>query len=372
MKKKIVICSNILWTITQFRLGLIKKLINAGYGVICIADIDDFSVLSEKKISDVGAKFIKLSMKRKGLNPINDFFYFSKLYEILKNEKPDVVFNYTIKPVIYGSVAAYLLKIPSFAITTGLGFVFIKNNILTRFVRILYRYSLRFPRNIFFLNKDDAEAFIQYKIVDKSKIILLPGEGIDTKYYCPGSESPISQTFIFLLIARLLWDKGVGEYVEAAKQIKLNANYNIEFQLLGYIDQNNPSGIKREQIQSWEDEGIISYLGTTEDIKPIISKVDCVVLPSYREGVLRTLLEAAAMAKPIITTDSIGCKDVVKDNYTGYICQVRNIKDLYEKMLCMINLTHNERMLMGKNGRLKMISEFEETIVIKKYFDELT
>lgn len=372
MKKKIIICSNILWTITQFRFGLIKVLINKGYDVICIADIDNFSSLSENKITNVGAKFIKLSMTRKGINPFKDIIYFSKLYKILKKQKPDIVFNYTIKPIIYGSIVAKCLNIPSFAITTGLGFVFIKNDILTKFVRLLYTYSLRFPKKIFFLNKDDAKVFIHYKIVDKSKTVLLPGEGVDTIHYCPENESPKNKTITFLLFARLLWDKGVGEYVEAAKQIKLKFYQDIDFQLVGYIDQNNPSGIKREQIQNWEDDGIITYLGATENMKPIISKVDCVVLPSYyREGVPRTLLEAAAMEKPIITTDNVGCKEVVEDKITGFLCHARNAIDLQEKMLRMINLTHAERIKMGKKGRIKMITEFEETIVIKKYFEEI-
>lgn len=372
MKKKILICSNILWTITQFRLGLIKALINDGYEVICIADVDDFSALSEKKISDAGAKFIKLSMARKGINPFKDFIYFIKLHNILKIEKPNMVFNYSIKPIIYGSIAANWLNIPSFAITTGLGFVFMKNNILTKFVRALYTFCLRFPEKIFFLNKDDADVFIKYKIVDKTKSIVLPGEGIDTQHYRPEKVDSTNQTITFLLFSRLLWDKGVGEYVEAAKQIKINFPQRAKFLLIGYIDQDNPSGIKREQIQKWVDDDIVTYLGVKEDIKPILSKVDCVVLPSYyREGVPRTLLEAAAMEKPIITTDSVGCKEVVVDKFTGLICQPRNTKDLMEKMISIINSTHDERITMGKNGRMKMISEFEETIVIKKYFDEL-
>jgi len=372
MRKKIIICSNVIWGIAQFRSGLIKSLINAGYDVVCIADSDDFSALSEKKLADLGSKFIKVSMIRKGLNPIKDFIYFLKIYKIFKIEKPDMIFNYTIKPIIYGSLAAKWLNLPSFAITTGLGFVFMKNNILTKLVRVLYTYCLKFPKKIFFLNKDDANVFLQYKIIDKSKIVLLPGEGIDTKLYCPFKETPINQNVTFLLCARLLWDKGVGDYVNAAKQIKLDLQKNIEFQLIGYIDHNNPSGIKREQIQKWVDEGIINYLGETEDIKPIISKADCIVLPSYyREGVPRTLLEAAAMEKPIITTDSVGCKEVVEDNITGLVCQARNTKDLEQKMLNMINLTHAERVKMGKNGRIKMISEFEESIVIKIYFEEL-
>lgn len=370
--KKIIICSNTIWSITQFRLGLIKALINEGYEVICIADTNNFSVLSEKKIADVGAKFIKLSLTRKGISPFKDFIFFFKLYKILKIEKPIMIFNYTIKPIIYGSFVANLLNIPSFAITTGLGYVFMKNNFLTKFVRLLYSYSLRFPKKIFFLNRDDSDVFIKYKIVDKSKIVILPGEGIDTLHYCPDKEFNINQTVTFLLCARLLWDKGVGEYIEAARLIKSKLHQEVKFLLVGFIDQDNPSGIKREQIQKWVDDNIITYLGKTEDMKSLLSKVDCVVLPSYyREGVPRILLEASAMGKPIITSDSVGCRDVVEDKNTGLICKPRDVNDLQEKILYMLNLTNAERVIIGKNGRIKMISEFEESIVIKKYFKEL-
>lgn len=372
MNKKILLCSNILWTITQFRLGLIKALVKEGYVVVCVADSDDFSVLSETKISNAGARFVRLAMNRKGTNPLSDLNYLFKLKKILKFEKPDIVINYTIKPIIYGSIAAQFMHIPSLAVTTGLGFVFNSNNLLTSFTRSLYKFSLRFPSKIFFLNADDMNVFLQNKIIPKEKALLLPSEGIDTDYYQPILQPSKEKEFIFLLIARLLWEKGVGEYVEAARVLRSDDSINARFRLIGYIDSDNPGGISKTQIQQWSDEGIIEYCGTAEDIRRTISESDCVVLPSYyREGVPRTLLEAASMAKPIITTNNVGCREVIEDEINGFVCKSKDSVDLSLVMRKMIRLTPEKREKMGHSGRNKMLAQFDEKIVIDIYFQEL-
>ncbi|MCX6751074.1 MAG: glycosyltransferase family 4 protein [Candidatus Pacearchaeota archaeon] len=370
--KRIIISSNILWTITQFRLGLIRDLISNNFEIICIADTDNFSSLSENKIADVNAKFIKVPLSRKGINPFYDFFYFLKLCRILKREKPDLVLNYTIKPIIYGSIASFLLGIPSFAITTGLGFVFIKDNLFAKFVKLLYQFSLKFPRKVFFLNRDDYELFIKHKVTSENKCIIIPGEGIDTDYYKPLPKQE-SSTFKFLLIARLLWDKGIGEYVEAIKILQdIPGIDKVEFLLLGFIDEGNPSGIKKVQIDEWHSKKLIKYLGEVEDARDIIRSVDCVVLPSYREGVPRTLLEAASMGKPIIAADSAGCKDVVDDNINGFLCKTKDYKDLADKMRKMMKLPKEQLNELGNNGRNKVLKEFDQTMVTNIYLSEIS
>jgi glycosyltransferase involved in cell wall biosynthesis len=372
MNKKILLCSNILWTITQFRLGLIKALVKEGYEVVCVADTDDFSVLSETKIADAGARFVRLVMNRKGTNPLSDLDYLYKLKKIIKLEKPDIVINYTIKPIIDGSIAAQLMHIPSLAVTTGLGFVFNSNNLLTRLTRSLYKFSLRFPSKVFFLNADDKNVFLQNKIIPKEKALLLPSEGIDTDYYQPIPPSLKQKEFTFLLIARLLWEKGVGEYVEAARILRSDDKINARFLLIGYIDSDNPGGINKTQIQQWSDEGIVEYRGTAEDIRATISESDCVVLPSYyREGVPRTLLEAASMAKPIITTNNVGCREVIDDGINGFICKSKDSTNLSEVMREMIRLTPENREQMGQSGRNKILNQFDEKIVINIYFKEI-
>jgi glycosyltransferase involved in cell wall biosynthesis len=371
VKKKILLCSNILWTITQFRLSLIKALVSAGYEVECVADTDDFSVLSEQKAADAGARFIRLRMNRKGTNPWQDFTYFVRYRKILKHEKPSLVINYTTKPVIYGSLAAWLLRIPSFAVTTGLGFVFINNNLLTRFMRVLYKFSLKFPERVFFLNCDDRDAFLTHHLVKPLKAALLPGEGIDANYYYPESSFKESDTFTFLMIGRILNEKGVREYVEAAGNLKSNRTWPVRCRLAGYLDDNNPGAIKKPQLLEWIRKGIIEYEGPTEDIRPSIAMADCVVLPSYREGVPRTLLEAASMEKPLIAANVAGCRDVVDDGVNGFLCEPRNSRDLYDKMVQMMKLTPEERVKMGQAGRQKVLTQFDEKIVTDIYLREI-
>lgn len=370
-KKKILLSSNILWTISQFRLGLIKTLTERGYEVVCVAGPDDFSLLSTQKVQDAGARFVRLDMNRKSTDPLQDFQYMLRYFRILRKEKPDLTIHYTIKPVIYGSFAARVQGIPSFAVTTGLGFVFINNNLLTRFTRWLYRFSLRFPERVFFLNTDDKEAFLEHHLVSTAKAALLPGEGIDTDYYRPSGTVKPPREFTFLMIGRLLKEKGVYEFAEAARLLKSAFPGKVCCRLAGYLDADNPGGIKKPQLEEWINEGVISYEVPVEDICPSIVKADCVVLPSYREGVPRTLLEAAALRKPLITTDVPGCRDVVEDQVTGFLCQPRNSPDLFEKMVRMMELSEEERENMGRTGRQKVMDQFDEKIVTEIYLKEI-
>ncbi len=370
--KKIILSSNMLWTITQFRLGLIKALVKAGYEVVCIANTDNFSDISEKKVEDAGARFSRVELNRKGINPIQDIRYLFGLINNFRKERPALVINYSIKPIIYGSMAAWLCKVPSLAVTTGLGFSFISNNLLTRTTRFLYKLGLLFTKKVYFLNAEDRDIFLKHKLVKASKTALLPSEGVDTDYYHPVPQPSEKNDFSFILIARLLWEKGIGEYVESARLIRANENIRTRFRLAGYIDTDNPGAISREQIQQWVDEGIIIYEGTTDDVRPLLISSDCLVLPSYyREGVPRTLLEAAAMQLPLIASNNVGCREVVDHGINGLMCEPRNHLDLSEKMAMMIHLTSAEREKMGKAGRQKVMAQFDEKIVIDIYFREI-
>ena len=371
MNKKILLCSNTLWSITQFRLGLIKALVKEGYEVVCIGEANNFSEQSEQKAISAGARIINLPMDRKGTNPWSDLEYFFRLRKILKREKPFLVINYTIKPVIYGSVAARTLHIPSFAGITGLGFVFTKNNMLTRITRILYKFGLKYPAVIFFLNQDDLDEFHELNIIPSSKAMLLPGEGINTSFYQPLPTEDSRAEFIFLLIGRLLKEKGIGEYAEAARMMKSDNSSKVKFRLIGFMDTDNPGAISSDQLQKWTEEGIIEYAGTTEDIRPEIGRADCLVLPSYREGVPRTLLEAASMEKPILTTNTPGCREVVDNGINGFLCEPRNSRDLYLKMVLIMNLSASEREKMGQAGRDKVLRQFDEKIVTAIYLKEI-
>jgi len=214
--------------------------------------------------------------------------------------------------------------------------------------------------------------FISEGLVAKVKCDILPGSGVDIDRFTPIENKNKNGFFKFLLVARMLWDKGVGEYVDAAKLIK-EKNPDVEFQLLGFLDVENNTAISKEQMQKWIDAKYINYLGVSDDVKYEIAKADCIVLPSfYREGTPRILLESASMAKPIITTDNVGCRDVVDNGVNGFLCEVKNSKELAEKMEIMMNLTTEKRDAMGRSGRNKMIEEFDECIVIDKYVSSIS
>ena len=242
---------------------------------------------------------------------------------------------------------------------------------MTKIAKWLYKYSQSKASKIFFQNSDDFEMFICEKLVDKQKCDILPGSGVDTEKFKPLNLEKKDNIFRFLLVARMLWDKGIGEYVEAAKIVKQKYS-DVEFQLLGFLDVANKTAISKKQMQKWVDSGIVNYLGVSDNVKEQIAQSDCIVLPSfYREGTPRVLLESASMAKPIITTDSVGCRNVVDDGINGFLCKVKNSQDLANKMEMMINLSEDERRVMGKAGREKMIKEFDEKIVIEKYLNAI-
>jgi len=362
LNKKIAIVSNTSWSLFNFRLNLVRALKGQGYKVVLIAPYDEYSDrLSEE------FEYHDVWMNNKGTNPKEDLKTTRKFYKLYKQIKPDIVLHFTIKPNIYGTIACSLLNIKIVNNIAGLGTLFIKQNFITKIAKYLYKYSQKKADRVFFQNRDDYDMFIAQRLVDEEKCDVLPGSGIDTKKFLPVKNNKKDSTFRFLLIARMIWDKGVGEYVEAARIIKQKYK-DVEFELLGFLDVKNKSSISREQVQTWTKEGIIRYLGVSDNIEGEIAYADCVVLPSfYREGTPRTLLESASMEKPIITTDSVGCRDVVDDGINGYLCKVKDAKDLADKMEIMLGLSEEERIVMGKAGREKMIKEFDEKIVIDKY-----
>ena len=360
---KIIIVLNTAWNIVNFRTGLIRALLACGYDVIAVAPEDEYAI----KLPALGCRFAALPMDNKGTNPIRDLLLFFRFLRMLRRERPDVFLGYTVKPNVYGSLAAHVLGIPVINNIAGLGAVFMRDTWLTRLVRLLYKSALTKSYHVFFQNNEDLQMFIEHRLVASNKASRLPGSGINLSIfpYTP-SKSSLESPFVFLLVARLLWDKGVGEYVKAARII--HCQYpNIRFQLLGFLDVKNPSAVTSEQMQAWVDEGVVEYLGVAEDVKPYLISTDVIVLPSYREGVPRSLLEAAAIGRPIVTTDAIGCRDAVDDGVNGFLCNIRHAEDLAKKMIQMINLSPAERLAMGLAGRAKMEREFDEEIVINRY-----
>jgi len=362
-KGKIVIALNTAWNLVNFRAGLIRALVAKGYEVVAVAPNDEYA----PRLAELGCRFVALPMDNKGTHPGRDLALFFRFLNLLRRERPDVFLGYTVKPNIYGSLAAHVLGIPVVNNIAGLGAVFIRGSWLTRLVRLLYKFALSRSRHVFFQNDEDMRMFVEQGLVAADKVSRLPGSGVDLSAFCYAPMQPLeNRPFRFLLVARLLWNKGVGEYVEAARMVRRKYP-TVKFQLLGFLDVKNPTAVSSVEMSAWVDEGVVEYLGAAEDVKPYLIAADCVVLPSYREGVPRALLEAAAIGRPIVTTDAVGCHDAVVDGVNGLLCRVADAKDLAEKLIRMIEMPHEERELMGRAGRIKMEMEFDEKIVIDRY-----
>jgi len=361
---RITLVCNTAWAIYTYRQGLIRELVARGVEVTVLAPRDrTFDLLGA-----MGCRCIDLPVASKGTNPRDDLRTLWALYRRYRSIRPHIVFHYTIKPNIYGSIAAKLAGVDSVAVTTGLGYVFIQQSRAAQVAKKLYRFAFRFPREVWFLNRDDQAAFVDQKLlVHPERARLLHGEGVDLEQFA-FTPLPDKPHFDFVLIGRLLWDKGVGEYVEAAR--RLRARYpQARFRLLGPVGVDNPSAITRDEVAAWEQEGVIEYLGEAHDVRPFIAAADCVVLPSYREGVPRTLMEASAMGRPIVATDVPGCREVVADGVNGLLCEVRNAESLAERLAQMLDMSGAARRAMGERGRQKVAAEFDERVVIEKYKD---
>lgn len=361
--KKILIAANTSWYLFNFRLSLMQALREQGYEVIAFAPEDEYSSRFEKE----GIAYITCNIVRSGKNPLVESHTVHKLRKQIKEIKPDLVLTYTPKLNIYLSFACQTLKIPVVNNIAGLGFAYIRSGVLAKFVNNLYRFTLKKSKKVFFQNEMDYAFFKENKLIDLKVAHILPGSGVDTQKYLPEEKQQKDEKFKFLLVARLLWDKGIGEYIESARFLKAKYGDKIEFQILGHFDMGNPASISKEQLKEWVDEAVINYLGATDDVRPYLREADCAVLPSYREGCPRSLLEAASMALPIVTTDAPGCARVVEDSITGLLCKVKDVESLTKALERMYLLSPEERKTMGRRGREKMIKEYDEAIVIQEY-----
>lgn len=359
--KKIAIVINTSWNIYNFRANLIKALQAAGMQVYAIAPQDEYSA----RLEQAGCTYIPLDLKSHGSNPLHELQVVYRLYRVYKSIGPDVVLHYTIKPNLYGTMVARALGIPCINNVSGLGTAFLNHNAVARVARKLYRLAFHFPQKVFFQNPDDLELFLKFKLVKPGISEVIPGSGIDTSRFIP-AERPENEEFTFLVISRLLYDKGIIEYINAIKLLK-KKGIKARFQLLGATDPEHRRGIPLQELKSWTDNKLVEYLGTTDDVLFHIHKADCVVLPSYREGTPRTLLEAASAAKPMVTTNVPGCNNIVEDGINGYLCEARNAADLADKMEKMLALDQDTRNIMGHKSRQIAKEKFDEKLVIDRY-----
>ncbi|KJG39025.1 glycosyl transferase family 1 [Photobacterium angustum] len=365
--KNIAISSNTSWYIYNFRKNTILALIKSGYKVTAISPKDEYS----KKIQDLGAVYIHIDIDNGGTNPLKDLKTLYRFNQIYRANSYDVVLNFTPKNNIYSTLAAKFNNIKVINNIAGLGVLFINESIASKLARLLYKISHRKVDKVFFQNEDDRFLFLENKLAEEKITDRLPGSGADLSRFnfSPSIDDGVVR---FLLIARMLYDKGIGHYVEAARELRAKYGDNVEFNLLGFLDVDNPSAVSKKDMQGWVDEGVVNYLGVSDEVEKEISKADCMVLPSYyREGVPKSLLEAGAMGKPIITTDNVGCRETVDDGVNGYLCELRSTPSLVNALEKIINHSYEERIEMGLKSRKKIEAEFDEKIVINKYLDAI-
>lgn len=363
---RIGICINRAWNIFNFRSCLVKAFLKEGHEVVAIAPPEK---AYEEKLIAMGCEFWPVAMESKGANPLNDLALIFRLKEAYQKSRIDIILHYTIKPNIYGTFAAKLLKIPAINNVTGLGTVFLRKNLTAKMAYALYRVAFRYPNKVFFQNSDDRALFLQMGLIKEPLTGLLPGSGVDLKRFSPIS-IPRNEPFRFLMIARLLYDKGIVEYMEAAKNLK-EQGIGAVFQILGKIETDAGLGVSKAQVQEWVDKGYISYLGLTDDVKSVIASVDCVVLPSYREGTPRTLLEASSMAKPLVATNVPGCKEVVQEGYNGFLCKEKNSQSLATALERIYRLDAEELATLGRNSRQLAEEKFSDELVVSAYLAEI-
>ena len=359
----ILMTVNAAWNIWNFRRPVVEALLAEGHRITVLAPPDD----SVPDLARTGCSFRPLEMSVKGLNPVQDLKLQRRLTRIFREEAPDVVLSYTIKNNIFGALAARARGIPFLPTITGLGTAFLSGRGLQGLVEGLYRRAFAAAPVVFFQNADDRDLFLARAIVRPGQVRILPGSGVDPVRF-PATHRPDhpSEAPVFLMIARVLRDKGVVEFAEAAGIVRARWP-GARFRLVGPLGADNRSAIPADTVAGWHRQGLIEHLGELPDVRTFIAAADCVVLPSYREGMPRTLLEAASMARPCIATDVPGCRDAVVDGQTGFLCAVRDGADLARACARFIALSPEARAAMGRRARDRVERDFDQAIVIAAY-----
>ncbi|MGI6747104.1 MAG: glycosyltransferase family 4 protein [Anaerovoracaceae bacterium] len=356
--RKVLLISNNGLGYFNFKKELVFELLKLGYEVHFA--VPPYEKL--KKLVYAGAVYHEIYVDRRGINPVKDLSLILQFMRLIKTLRPDIIVSHTIKPNIYASIAAKRYKIPYINNITGLGSALQHNNALARILRTLYRYAVTESSGIFFENEGNREYFQRYGIGATKKYVLVPGAGVNIEEFLPQIEKHYAENPTFLFVGRIMKEKGIEEFLSAAEQIKLRYPLT-KFQVVGFYDEPKYSDI----ISKLVDEEIIEFLGGSNDTRIEMKNADCIVLPSYHEGMSNVLLEGAAMGLPLITTNIPGCKEAVEDGKSGFLCKEKNTESLVSVMERFIALSPEERREMGLRGRVKMINEFDRRIVVEQY-----
>ena len=361
----VVFSSNSSWYLFNFKIEILKNLIDHGYSVICISPIDAYT----SKLRDIGCIHENIKISSKSTNPLKDLKIFLSYFFLYRRLKPLVCFHFTIKPNIYGTLAAAILRINIINNITGLGTTFIHKNFVSYLVKFLYLISQPFANKILCQNDDDFEYLVKLGLNKKSQLQLVPGSGVNLKKFFPQKRSFEKDTiYTFIYIGRMLADKGLRELVSAVKIINKD-RIVCKLLLYGPFDTDNISSIAIEEIKDWDNIPGVKYKGVTDKPELEMQKGDCVVLPSYREGMPRSLLEAGAMGLPSVATNVPGCKHVIQNNVNGILCDPKSVESLEKAMKKMINIAPEDQREMGQRAREIVVKNFNEQKLIDLTLD---
>ncbi len=366
---KIVLFANTDWYLYNFRRSLALSLHRAGHELLLLSPPGPYG----EKLQALGLRWEALPMERRSLNPLRELSLLRHLVRLLRRERPALVHGFTIKCAVYGSLAARLAGVPArINAVAGMGYVFTSNDAKARALRPVVRGLLRLALDgegarLILQNADDVALFERAGLVDPARIRLVRGSGVDCSRFVKRSGERSGGPLRVLVAARLLWDKGLEEYVTAAREL-LAEGRRIEFLLAGTPDPGNPAAVPEDTVRSWVEEGVVNWLGHVDDMPTLLGAVDVVALPSYREGLPKTLIEAAACAQPLITTDVPGCREVVTDGVDGLLVPVRDAKALAQAIRRLDDDPTFARRI-GEKAWAKAHTEFDERIVISRTVD---
>ena len=369
---KILCVANTAFFIHNYLLGVIRALRTDGSEVALMVPEDEYSQFLRQN----GFRCIPMrGLDRKGANGLKDIALMMKLRKAYRAENPDLILHFTIKLNVWGTFAARLAGADSVCTVTGLGWLFTERTLVTMIggflYKVLYKIAFVLASGVVFQNGNDRDFFVRNRLVSEAKVYLTPGPGVDTDHFSPAlcknqEKERTGREIIFLLLARILWDKGIGEFVEAARIVK-QTHPDAEFWLVGPMDSENRAAIPEGVVKGWEREGLIKYFGRAHDVREYYCQCDVAVLPSYREGTASSLIEAMAVGRPVITTDAIGCRDVVEDRRNGFLVPLKDGKALAAAMAAYMDLSAEEKENMGKYSREKALRDFDRRIVIETY-----
>jgi len=362
----VVLSANNCWNLANFRAPLLTGLQHAGYRIVAFAPLDSHA----EDLRSKGVEVLPVPIARSGMNPLIDARLLVRYWRMLRALKPAAYCGFTIKPNVYGAIAARLAGVPAINNVTGLATPYLSEGLVWALAERLYRFAFRRSHTVFYHNGEDLRLMLERKVVRPGQGKIIPGSGVNLEHFKPDDAGMDEGPLRFLFFGRLILHKGIREFIEAVRLLR-PIMPDARFQLLGNPDPGNPTSVSEDELRSWIYEGIIEHLGEHRDVRPYISQASVVVLPTYREGLSRALLEGAAMGKPLVGTDVAGSRDLIEDEVTGLLCRARDAGSLAQAMERMGRMPPERLRAMGLAGRNKMAREFSEERVVEAYLDVL-